>query len=405
MPEDEKPKQNPVIIESPNDRGLEPQYVSPPSGVDKRRTAIGILALVVISALIVGSGAFSPGISADGISQFFHRLTHPGTVTKSDQKIVKEESLVIDVVNQTSPSVVSIGAKRQDGGLFGLGDDGEARGIGTGFIISENGLILTNKHVVSDDSLDYVVVSNNDKRFEVQEVYHDPSNDLAIIKIDANNLTPLDLGDSDSLQVGQFVIAIGNALGEFQNTVTTGVVSGLGRGIVAGDALGSFQEQLENVIQTDAAINHGNSGGPLLNSAGQVIGVNTAVSQNAQNIGFAIPINTAKPIIDEFNRTGRIIGPPYLGVAYQAISRRTALLNDVPQGMYLSQVASDSPASEAGLRSGDIITKIDDIEMKDDQDLAQVIRSKKIGDTIKIEYWRDGETGSATAKLIEAPAQ
>ena len=179
----------------------------------------------------------------------------------------------------------------------------------------------------------------------------------------------------------------------------------MGRGIVAGDSLGGSVEQLENVIQTDAAINAGNSGGPLLNSAGQVVGINTAVSQNAQNIGFAIPVNVAKPIIDEFNRTGRIVGPPYLGVAYQPISRQTAILNEVPQGMYLSQVATDSPASQAGLETQDIITKIDDAAMTGDQDLADYIRSKKIGDTIRIEYWRDGETKTTTAKLIEAPAE
>lgn len=379
-------------------------YVSPQPISDRRRTVIGVVALIVVGALIATSGAIAPGVSTAGIGEFLQRLTHPGTITNSDQKIVKEESLVIDVVNQTSSSVVSIGAKRQDASIFGQ-NSGEAQGIGTGFIISENGLILTNKHVVSDDSLEYSVITNDNKEYKVEKIYRDPSNDLAIVKINASGLKPLELGDSSTLQVGQFVIAIGNALGEFNNTVTTGVVSGLGRGIVAGDTLGGSVEQLENVIQTDAAINQGNSGGPLLNSGGQVIGINTAVSQNAQNIGFAIPVNVAKPIIDEFNRTGRIIGPPYLGVAYQPISRQTAILNDVPQGMYISQVATDSPASQAGLESQDIILKLDDTEMKGDQDLAEYIRGKKIGDTVRIEYWRDGETNSTTAKLIEAPAE
>ena len=289
-------------------------YVSPQPIADRKRTVVGIVALIAIGALITTSGALTPNISTAGIGQFLQNITHPGTITNSDQKIVKEESLVIDVVNQTSSSVVSIGAKRQSSDLFGPGSD-EAQGIGTGFIISENGLILTNKHVVSEDNVEYSVITNDDKQYKVEKVYRDPSNDLAIIKINASGLKPLDLGDSSTLQVGQFVIAIGNALGEFSNTVTTGVVSRLGRGIVAGDSLGGSVEQLENVIQTDAAINAGNSGGPLLNSAGQVVGINTAVSQNAQNIGFAIPVNVAKPFIDEFNLTGRIVGPPYLGVA------------------------------------------------------------------------------------------
>jgi S1-C subfamily serine protease len=379
-------------------------YISPQPIADKKRTAIGVIALIVVGALIATSGALNPGISTAGISQFLQNITHPGTVINSDQKIVKEESLVIDVVNQTSSSVVSIGAKRQSSSILEPNSN-DAQGIGTGFIISANGLILTNKHVVSEDNVEYSVITNDDKEYKVEKVYRDPSNDLAIIKINANGLKPLELGDSSTLQVGQFVIAIGNALGEFSNTVTTGVVSGLGRGIVAGDALGGSVEQLDNVIQTDAAINQGNSGGPLLNSAGQVVGINTAVSQNAQNIGFAIPVNVAKPIIDEFNRTGRIIGPPDLGVAYQPISRQTAILNDVPQGMYLSQVATDSPASQAGLASQDIITKVDDTQMSTDKDLAEYIRSKKIGDTIRIEYWRDGETKTTSAKLIEAPAQ
>ena len=379
-------------------------YVSPQPIADRKRTVIGIAALIAIGALIATSGALTPNISTAGIGQFLQNITHPGTITNSDQKIVKEESLVIDVVDQTSSSVVSIGAKSQSSNLFGSGSD-EAQGIGTGFIISENGLILTNKHVVSEDNVEYSAITSDGKEYKVEKVYRDPSNDLAIIKINASGLKPLDLGDSSTLQVGQFVIAIGNALGEFSNTVTTGVVSGLGRGIVAGDSLGGSIEQLENVIQTDAAINAGNSGGPLLNSAGQVVGINTAVSQNAQNIGFAIPVNVAKPIIDEFNRTGRIVGPPYLGVAYQPISRQTAILNEVPQGMYLSQVATDSPAGQAGLEAQDIITKIDDTAMTGDQDLADYIRSKKIGDTIQIEYWRDGETKTTTAKLIEAPAE
>ncbi|TSC53199.1 MAG: protease, partial [Microgenomates group bacterium LiPW_16] len=163
--------------------------------------------------------------------------------------------------------------------------------IGTGFIILADGMIVTNKHVVADTSAKYRVITKDDKTYEVVKIYRDPVNDLAILKIEATGLKPVEMGDSSKLKVGQFVIAIGTALGEFRNTVTTGVISGLGRGITAGSPFEGYVERLDNVIQTDAAINPGNSGGPLLNSAGQVIGVNIAVAASGQNIGFAIPIN------------------------------------------------------------------------------------------------------------------
>lgn len=394
--EEQESSQSVKITES---SGLDQSYAS-----DKRRTAFGIIALVVIGLLIWGLGSAGSILSGFNPQQFFQGLVDTGTNTFTDQRVVKEESLVIDVVEKTSPSVVSIAVERQQLDLFNPRST-EEQGIGTGFIIDQNGTILTNKHVVSQEDAEYIVITSDNTRHEVEAVYRDPSNDLAIVKINANDLTPLELGDSDSLQVGQFVIAIGNALGEFSNTVTTGVVSGLGRGVTAGDTAGQFITRLDDVIQTDAAINHGNSGGPLLNSAGQVIGINTAVSQDAQNIGFALPINAAKPIIDEFNRTGRIIGPPFLGVAYQVVTQRTAILNEVPQGMYVSQVVNDSPADQAGLEPGDIITKLDDTDMNNDNDLGSFIREKEIGDSINIEYWRDGETRSTKATLVEAPAE
>ncbi len=383
------------------------KYVAAGDGGSGRRL-VGVVAIIVVAILVVSSG-FLTNISLAGWSDMWNNLglNKVITTTNVDQRILKEESLVIDVSKNTKPSVVSIGASRSLSQWFGGGEESQEQGIGTGFIISEDGLILTNKHVVADTSITYTVVTNDEKRYEVKNIYRDPVNDLAIIKIEASGLEPIELGDSGSLEVGQFVIAIGNALGEFSNTVTTGVVSGLGRSITAGSSSGQFQEQLDNVIQTDAAINSGNSGGPLLNSAGQVIGINTAVSTSGQNLGFAIPINDAKPILDEFKRTGKIAGPAYLGVSYQVVTQRTALLNEVPQGMYIQQVVAGSPAAEAGIQTGDIVTKIDDKDMRESNDLSTHIRSKKIGDTVKLTYWREGQDGTKTveAKLIESPAQ
>jgi serine protease Do len=297
-----------------------------------------------------------------------------------DQKILKEESVVIDVVDKVSPSVVTVGIKKSlrisDSPLdlwdpFGFFDLPQSESeekeieqdIGSGFVISSDGLIATNKHVVSDTEGDYKVITKDNKEYQVEKIYRDPTIDLAILKINAQGLEPVKLGNSDDLKVGQFVIAIGTALGEFRNTVTTGVISGLGRGLTAGDPFAGY-EDLENVIQTDAAINPGNSGGPLLNSLGQVIGVNVALTYGAENIGFAIPVNVVKEALDNFNKTGKF-ERPFLGVRYKMISRDIALLNEVPEGAYVVEVIEDSPADGAGVKKGDIILKIDGKKIKE----------------------------------------
>jgi serine protease Do len=174
--------------------------------------------------------------------------------------------------------------------------------IGSGFIVRPDGLVLTNRHVVSDTQADYSVITNSGQEYPVRQIYQDPNNDLAILKIDASNLDPIKLGDSSRLRLGETVVAIGTPLGEFTNTVTQGIISGLGRGIVAGSRYEGYVEKLDNVIQTDAAINPGNSGGPLINSLGEVIGINTAVSQEGQNIGFAIPVNVVRQLLERYGR-------------------------------------------------------------------------------------------------------
>jgi len=336
------------------------------------------------------------------------------------QKLVDEESNVIDVVQKASPSVVTVNIKKTQqvitnpfGGLFdpfgffGRGQNQQPQvqqqniqqDIGTGFVVSSEGLIVTNKHVVSDNNADYQVFSTSNKEYKVTNIYRDPTLDLAILKVDGLDIKPLPLGDSSNLKAGQSVIAIGTALGEFRNTVTTGVVSGLGRGITAGDQMGYSTEQLDNVIQTDAAINPGNSGGPLLNSAGQVIGVNVATAGNAENISFAIPINVIKEALDNFDKTGRF-DRAFLGVQYKMISRELSVMNEIPEGAYIVVIVDNSPASKAGLQKGDIIQKMDGKAVTDtDGGLAKLISQHKIGDRVSVDYWRDGKTQSTTVTL------
>jgi len=310
---------------------------------------------------------------------------------------------VADVSEKASLSVVTVSIKQQQRvispfdqsifGFFGEPAQGEQRevqqDIGTGFVANDQGLIVTNKHVVRDSTAQYSVFDKDDKEYQVTKIYRDPANDLAILQIEGASLPPLALGNSDQIRVGQSVIAIGTALGEFRHTVTTGVVSGLGRGIEAGDRFGSTVEALDNVIQTDAAINPGNSGGPLIDAAGSVIGVNVAVSASAQNVGFALPINVIKASIDNFNQTGQF-NRAFLGIRYRAISEQAALFNEVPQGAYLLEVVEGSPAAEAGLQVGDIVTEFGGQSLKNEE-LSTLINAQKVGNRASVKFWRNAE--------------
>ena len=322
------------------------------------------------------------------------------------QRILNEESVVIDVAENVSPSVVtiSISTTQQLPFYFGVPQGTQQQieqDIASGFVISQDGLIVTNKHVVSDTSAKYKVITKDDRTFEVKKIYRDPANDIAILKIDASGLKPIEMGDSGNLKVGQFVIAIGTALGEFRHTVTTGVISGIGRSITAGSPLEGYVEQLDNVIQTDAAINPGNSGGPLLNSAGQVIGINVAVSLEGQNIGFALPINIVKDSIKNFSETGQF-SRPFLGVRYRMISRDVAILNEVPEGAYVVEVISGSPAEKAGIKVGDILTQMDGKRIQEAEGgLAKLISEKKVGETVEVTIWRNGEEKKVRTVLTE----
>lgn len=325
------------------------------------------------------------------------------TTTQETRTLVKEEGAVVDAVETSSPSVVAIGVTQRIVNPFdptALPRNQQST-IGTGFIVSDSGVIVTNRHVVADTNANYTVVTKDGQKLEVERIYRDASLDLALIKTKQTGLKPLKIGDSSKLKVGQTAIAIGNALGRFSNTVTTGVVSGLGRTIGAGDPFSGQTELLDDLIQTDAAINPGNSGGPLLNSAGEVIGVNVAVSESAQNIGFAVPINSVKPVIDEFVANGKI-SRAFLGVSYRLITRDLALLNEVPQGAYIQEVMPDSPAQKAGIEPGDIITKIEGKAINDQNAISELIRTKKVGDKVNIEYWRGTDDNKGETKMVEA---
>lgn len=320
-----------------------------------------------------------------------------------------DERSVVAVADQASSSVVTIAIVAppvprtslfRDSLRQTLEKDAEkSRDIGTGFVATRDGLIVTNKHVVDLDA-EYVVIDRDDKEHKVTKIYRDPFNDLAILHVEGMSAAPLALGSSDDLRVGQQVIAIGTALGRFRHTVTTGVVSGLARGIEAGSPFDATLETLENVIQTDAAINPGNSGGPLLDSNGQVIGVNVAISAAGENIGFAIPINVVRESIENFNNTGQF-ERPLLGIRYRMIPEAVAEGARVPVGAYIIEVDQDSAASEAGVQPQDIITEFDGKSLAE-TDLSRAMGDKKIGDKVRFSIWRDGERKDLEATLKRA---
>ena len=362
------------------------------------------------------------------------------TSTSVNQKVtVEEESASTDVVKQVSPSVVSIIITKDLSKIYSMtgpqpfddffnqfgfpfnfffneqpqqpAPEGKQEvGGGTGFVINQqSGLILTNRHVVTDTEAEYTVLTNEGQRYEATVVARDAVNDMALVQIQDKNLPAVRLGDSDSVQIGQTVIAIGNALGEYRNTVTKGVISGIGRNVVAGDNRGS-SEQLEGVFQTDAAINPGNSGGPLVNLQGEVIGINTAINSQGQLIGFAIPVNEAKRMIDSYNKYGRIVRP-YLGIRYVLVTPELAKANklEVDYGALLikGQTTTDlavvpgSPADKAGLTENDIILEVDGQKIDQEHSLVKSLAKYQPGQTVKLTVYSKGETKDVTVTLDE----
>jgi serine protease Do len=323
--------------------------------------------------------------------------------TTKQQLVLEESSAVTDAVKKVSPSVVSISTSRNIQDFFS-GQTVQQTGGGTGFVLTSDGLIVTNKHVVADAGAEYTVITSDGKSYKATVLSRDTFNDLAVVKIDATGLKPVELGDSAALNVGQWVIAIGNALGQFQNSVTVGVVSAKER------QLSASGESLDGLIQTDAAINPGNSGGPLVNLAGQVVGINTAIAGNAEGIGFAINIDSVKTALDSVEKTGKIVRP-YLGVRYLSINKEIAQSSKLPVDkgalVYRGTGAADvavvpgSPADKAGLKENDIITKINGQEINETTSLVSLLQKYKVGDTISLSILRQGQEIKVDVKLEE----
>ncbi len=323
-----------------------------------------------------------------------------------------QEQKIIDIVKENSPSVVSVVAYKdvpvyeqtfQQDFFFIIpkleqkGTERQQVGAGTGFIVSSDGLILTNKHVVSDKEAEYVVIMTDNKEYNAKVLARDPVQDLAIMKIEGgNSFKPLKLGSVDDIQIGQTVIAIGNALGRFQNTVSVGVISGLGRTIVA-TGPDFATEKLEDIIQTDTAINRGNSGGPLINLKGEVVGINTAVSTEGENIGFAISIDKAKRSIEQVKTLGRI-SYPYMGVRYIILNKEISKARDIEVD-YGALIVGDnepafvdgSPAQKAGIKEGDVILEINGEKITEDNSLAKIISKYNPFESLNLKILRDGQ--------------
>ncbi len=349
-------------------------------------------------------------------SDLRQEILKAGVSLSNEQKVIEyheyipqttEEERVINVVKEATPAVVSIVITKEvtvysDYGLFfriPQGTEKRQVGAGSGFIVSSDGMILTNKHVVEDEKAEYTIITNDDKEYPVKILARDPVQDIAILKIESNvNTFPtLRLGKVSSIQIGQTAIAIGNALGQFQNTVSVGVISGLGRTVTASS--GTTTERLEDIIQTDAAINPGNSGGPLLNLMGEVIGINTAVAASGENIGFAIPIDKAIRGIEQIKSTGKI-SYPFLGIRYVLIDESVAKRLELPvsYGVLITKgetinekaITPDSPAQKAGLQENDIILEMNGQLINKNNSLASLISKHNPGDTVSLKILRNG---------------
>ena len=353
-------------------------------------------------ALVLGCAGFVLGWIA--FSRTSTPITFIGGGTDGNSANFTEGSIA-DIANKVAKSVVSIVTSTKTTNYFGMDYSGSA--AGTGVIVTEDGYILTNKHVINGANKVTVILDDGTTYEDVEVVAVDPLNDIAFLKIkDVSGLTAATLGDSKTINVGQQVIAIGNALGEYQNSVTAGIISGTGRDVTASDSSGQHAESLSDMIQTDAAINSGNSGGPLVNAAGEVIGINTATSATAENMGFAIPISSVKGMLKQLTETGSA-KRTYLGVYATAITPEVAKSSNLPvtSGAYLyspssyTSIVKGSPADKAGLKDKDIITAVNGTKVGAAGSLSNLIGEYKPGDTVQLTVLREGNETAINVTL------
>lgn len=427
-------------------------YYSDPNGGDpnkkpkKKHTGLKVAAFVLAMVLVSGGsiGVYegirssnadnSSSIVASNDSSAAESSTGDSSSSKksdSSQSWIQLASTngsmsVADIVKKVTPSVVGVqstfsssnGSNNNPmngyGGFFGYGSQGNngsqgMTGVGTGIIMSKDGYIVTNAHVIYDDEYGYgeassvqIQMSDEETTYDARIVAYDKEADIAVLKIDADNLTPAEFGDSSSCEVGETVVAIGNPLGlQFQNTVTCGIISALDRKVTIND-------NTMTLIQTDTAINNGNSGGPLINSSGQVIGINSAKMSSTysgeatvEGIGFAIPMSEAKSIVDDLINYGYVTGRPQLGISCQDVTEAVSQAYNIPVGAYIFSVTAGGAADQAGLQPGDVITGIQDQTISTTEELNAVKNQYKAGDTITLTYVRAGETKKVDVTLAE----
>lgn len=336
--------------------------------------------------------------------------------------LIEEEKNIIRLVEKTSPAVVNIVISAKEIEELEMVSPFQIRkrtrklpkeivvGGGSGFFVSKDGIVLTNRHVVADKKAKYTVITSDDKKYPARVLARDSINDIAILKIDAKNLPHLELGYSNSLKPGQTVIAIGNALSQFHNSISKGIISGLLRMVSAGNMMDGGIQNLRGLIQTDAAINPGNSGGPLVTTDGKVIGINAVVVFGAQNIGFAIPISNAKKDLDDLRKFGKIV-QPFLGVRYVMVNKELMDRYKLPveNGAWVLKehlpgdyaISPGSPAYKAGIKENDIITEFNGEKISNDVALDQLIQARNVGDKVKIKLLRNKKEMSVAVVLGE----
>jgi serine protease Do len=382
------------------------------------RAGMIIIAGIVISALIgFGAGWLGAGVRNPSGTEVLN-----GTLSPQKQIVTSQGELISSIAKAVGSSVVSVNVTSTSpsaDSIFGLGLPETEQSAGTGIILTSGGLVVTNRHVIPQGTTSVsLTLSNGTALSDVSvlgETSQDSSLDIAFLKInntEGQTLVPAVLGDSSTVQVGDEVVAIGNALGQYQNTVTSGIISGYGRSVQASDSTGQSTENLEDLFQTDAAINEGNSGGPLVNLNGQVIGINTALASGAQNIGFAIPINDVKGLIQQVESTGKL-QQPYIGVYYIPITPDVAQQYNlsVSQGAWIppssvigqNPIISGGPAASAGLKAGDIITKVDGTAVNQNDSLVSIIDQDQVGQTVNLTVVRGSQTINVNVTLVAEP--